>query len=739
MRARFNIVGWCAGCLLAAGSGEAAFGQYQSLNINLHKQFTLADFGNPSNGNDCWGYVSRSGREYAIMGLSNRVGFVEITDPANARIVTTINHSNSLWGDIKVYGDYAYVVNEAGGGIQVIDMSNIDNNVVTLVRSISSPATSHNVALDPDSGFLYPVGSNTDNGGLIIFSLAQPDNPVRVAAWTTTYVHDAHIVTYTDGPYAGKQIAFLSCGGSGIYIVDVTNKSNLQTLSNRTYTCLSYCHQAWTSDDRRYLFVDDELDEVYGCRNQTTTYIFDISNLSSPQLVGSYSTGINVPDHNLYYNNGLVFNSNYGSGLRVWDVTNIAAPVEVAYFDTYPSGNPLDFVGNWSNYPYFPSGTVIASDMQRGLFILDVLVNRGRLEFSFPNGLPETVLPSGGSTVNVQITGLNGAEIQPGSAQFFVDTGSGFVSETINDLGNGAYQAVFPGDTCGDTMRYYFSVRDTEGNEFKSPGDAPNSSHSAFVVAGTTTLFNDNFETDFGWSVVNENLSTGAWTRAIPSQGCNDGSPGDDYDGSGRAYLTGLGCSVDVDGGPTRLTSPILDIRDGGYVEFAAWFSNDDNDADRLTVEISNNGGTNWTLVESIGNTTGWSVRRYNVADYVSPSSTMRFRFSATDNPNNSVTEAAIDAFEIFTLVCDQSPIECADVKKLSARCRSNGQLKAKVVLQDESHDGQSVTIAVDAVEHVLTVNGRRASYKECCFSGAHTVSLIDPSGCDLTRNVDCP
>ncbi|GMU39016.1 MAG: choice-of-anchor B family protein [Phycisphaerae bacterium] len=738
MHARFNVVGWCAGGLIAAVCGDAT-AQYQSLNINLYKQFSLADFGNPGNGNSCWGYVSQSGREYAIMGVSNKVAFVDITDPANSRIVATVNHSNSLWADIKTYQNYCYVVNEAGGGIQVIDLSDIDNGVATLVRSVSSPATSHTVGVNEASGFLYPTGSSTDNGGMLIFDLAQPDNPVKVNAWRTTYVHECHVVSYTSGPYAGKEIAFLFAGGSGIYIVDVTNKANLVDLSRKTYPCLSYCHQGWTSDDRRYLFVNDELDEIYGCNNRTTTFVFDISNLSNIQLVNTFSNGINVPDHNLYYRDGLVYESNYGTGLRVWDVEDVMAPAEIAYFDTYPNGNPLDFVGDWGNFPFFPSGTVIVSDMQRGLFVLDVLVARGRLEFSFPDGLPETVQPAGGTRLRLDIAGLYGGELEPGTARFLADTGAGFAEQTLNDLGNGAFEAVFPADDCADTMRFYFSAQDRKGNTYTSPSDAPGNSHSALVAANVTTLFNDNFETDFGWSVANENLSSGAWTRAIPSQGCNDGSPGGDYDGSGRAYITGLGCSVDVDGGPTRLTSPILDIRDGGYVEFAAWFSNDDNDADRLTVEISNNGGTNWTLVESIGNTTGWSVRRYNVADYVSPSSTMRFRFSATDNPNNSVTEAAIDAFEVFTLVCDQSPIECADIKKLGARCRSNGQLKAKVVLRDESHDGQTVAITVDAAEHVLTVNGRRASYKECCFSGAHTVSLIDPAGCGLSKNVDCP
>lgn len=727
-----------AGLVAAAMPPATARAQYESSNISLYKQFTLADFGNAGNGNSCWGYVSGSGREYAIMGVSNKVAFVDITDPVNSQIVATVSHTNSLWADMKVYGDYCYVVNEAGGGIQVIDISNIDNGVATLVRSVSSPSTSHTIGVNTDSGFLYPTGSSTDNGGLLIFSLADPSNPVKVNAWNTTYVHEGHVVTYTSGPYAGKEIAFLFCGGQGIYIVDVTNKSNLVNLTHKTYPCLNYCHQGWTTDDRRYLFVDDELDEVYGCRNQTTTYVFDIADLSNIQLVNTFSNGINVPDHNLYYLNGLLFESNYGTGLRVWDVSDVMAPAEIGYFDTYPGSNPLDFVGDWSNYPYFPSGTVIAGDINRGLFVLNVAANHGGIDFNFPNGIPERVLPDGGTTVRVEVVGTYGGDPQPGTGLLHYDLGGGFVSTGMNQISDNVYDAVFPAVPCGDTVRFYFSAEDTEGTVYNDPANAPAGSHSALSTGGTNPVFVDNFEVDMGWTVTNEGVSDGAWVRGIPAGSGTRGDPTEDYDGSGRCFVTGLGDGSDLDGGPTRLTSPAFDLSSGGLVEYAAWFANDDNDADRLTVEVSNNNGTNWTVVESLGQTSGWELHRFDVADYVTPSAQMRMRFSAADNPNNSVTEAGVDAFNAFTLICEGG-ITCGDIKKLSARCRDNGQIKSKVVLVDERFSGQTVTIAIDGVEHVVTISGRRAPYKECCFSGTHTVTLVDPAGCGLFKTVTCP
>lgn len=43
---------------------------------------------------------------------------------------------------------------------------------------------------------------------------------------------------------------------------------------------------------------------------------------------------------------------------------------EIAFFDTYPTSNSNQFNGAWSNYPYFASGNIIISDIERGLFIV---------------------------------------------------------------------------------------------------------------------------------------------------------------------------------------------------------------------------------------------------------------------------------------------------------------------------------------------------------------------------------
>ncbi len=361
-------------------SGNDGRQAFDALNMTLHKWYSLTDLpGNSSSGNDCWGYVSPSGREYGIAGVARGFVFIEVTDPDNPVILQFIQGPNSSWHDVKVIGEYAYGVSEGGSGIQVMDMSDIDNGNVTLVRNLTQQghSSTHNIVSNTDSGYLYLVGGNIQNGGLVAVNTTDPEMPTIVGAWGQMYVHDAQVVTYTSGPYAGKEIAFCLSGfnggwsQTGLRIVDVTNKSNMFTMSTVSWSGARYAHQGWLSEDRHYLYVNDELDEG-DTVSVTTTRVFDVSDLSNPTFMGSFTTGLPSIDHNLYTHNGMIFESNYRSGLRVFDATDPLSPTEVAYFDTYPENDGVGYNGTWSNYPYLPSGTILISDITRGFFIVSL-------------------------------------------------------------------------------------------------------------------------------------------------------------------------------------------------------------------------------------------------------------------------------------------------------------------------------------------------------------------------------
>ena len=359
---------------------------YASKGITLLGQISLQEFGD-TRASDMWGYVSPTGREYALIGLQNSFSFVEVTDPANPVIVEQIIGPESCWRDIKVYRDYAYgVADSTGEGIYIYDLTGIDDGVVTLatISQVDGFGDSHNIAVNTDSGFLYPGISNiTPFGwGLVAIDLNDPLNPQLTGEpWFDggIRVHDAQIVTYTEGPYAGREIAFCfterPSSGDAIWIVDVTDKFNMFTVASVDYPTAAYSHQGWLSDDRRYLFADDELDEVDGLVPTTTTYVIDVQDLDNPKLVKTFTNGNTSSDHNLMVRGALLYEANYASGLRVFNISSIDDITEVGFFDTYPENDDAaagsDGTGAWQVYTQMPSGIVLVSDRNRGLFIFD--------------------------------------------------------------------------------------------------------------------------------------------------------------------------------------------------------------------------------------------------------------------------------------------------------------------------------------------------------------------------------
>ncbi len=347
--------------------------QFPAEKIELLSALSPEQFG-ANSGNDCWGYTSNTGREYALMGLDNRMSVVEITDPRNPVIIESIAHTSSSTSDIKVYRDYAYVANGNGGGIDIVDLSDVDNGNVTLVKRLTDNGmgSSHNIAINEESGYLYLAIGNINGGDLVAWNLKNdPANPFIEGQYNGNRSHDLHVINYNEGPYAGREIAFSFSEGRGFEIIDVTNKSSMVLLGSSTYPLLGYCHQGWTSADRQYIYLNDEFDEARNGIN-TRTLVFDITDLENPTLVDTFTSGSTSVDHNLYVHEGFIFQANYTSGLRIFNANvDQVNPPQVGFFDTYPSDDNPNYAGAWSTFPYYPSGNVIISDRSRGLFVVD--------------------------------------------------------------------------------------------------------------------------------------------------------------------------------------------------------------------------------------------------------------------------------------------------------------------------------------------------------------------------------
>jgi choice-of-anchor B domain-containing protein len=221
-----------------------------------------------------------------------------------------------------------------------------------------------------------------------MLDVSTPSNPTyKGCVSVNNYTHDAQCIVYpssgADSSFSGHEICF-NFDEDTLHVVDVTDKSNPVSLSTTKYAGVGYTHQGWLVDpsgDARYLLLDDELDEYSGTSgtSKTTTYIFDVAVLTKPKYVGKWLAPVSSIDHNQYVVDGLSYQSNYLSGLRIVDVTSLArdptggSVKEVGFFDVAPEDDAspqVEFGGAWSVYPYFESGVILVNSIERGLFSL---------------------------------------------------------------------------------------------------------------------------------------------------------------------------------------------------------------------------------------------------------------------------------------------------------------------------------------------------------------------------------
>lgn len=326
----------------------------QSLNMDL-----VGNLPYSQGTNDIWGYADGSS-EYALVGTVTGFSVVDVTNPSNPIELFFIEGSSSTWRDIKTWGKYAYVTTEAEDGLLIVDLSDLSGQ--TYVYTQEFFLTSHNIYID-ENGYAYIFGADTGNGGAIILDLTiDPMNPTIAGIFDDYYLHD--------GMVRGDTL-----WGSAIYagvfsVIDVSDKSNPSIMSSYPTSC-QFTHNAWISDDNNYLFTTDETSGCY-----IGSYdVSDIYNIQEIDLVqewtgdGAYGQQEEVIPHNTHVFGDYLVTSYYTSGVTIIDASDPFNLIEVAYYDTSPSSGG-SFDGCWGAYPYLPSGLILATDQQEGLFVL---------------------------------------------------------------------------------------------------------------------------------------------------------------------------------------------------------------------------------------------------------------------------------------------------------------------------------------------------------------------------------
>jgi len=303
-----------------------------------------------------WGYAA-NGKEYALVGAYGGLSIVDVTTPASPTEVQFVATNSSSWHEIKTWSHYAYVVNESGGGMLIVDLSNLPNAVtyVNFTGGALNLNTGHTLWID-EHGICYVNGSNIANGGVVFLDLnTDPMNPTYLGQYSSDYVHDCYVrgdTMWTSEIYQGW-----------FRVINVSDKSNPILLGQQS-TPGNFNHNAAPSNNGKYLFTTDEVTNSF-----VTSY--DVSDLSNITELDRFQAnpGTSSIGHNVHVKGNFLVIAYYRDGVIIADATHPDNLIKVGYYDTSPlTGSGYN--GCWEAYAFLPSGNIIAADIEQGLFVL---------------------------------------------------------------------------------------------------------------------------------------------------------------------------------------------------------------------------------------------------------------------------------------------------------------------------------------------------------------------------------
>jgi choice-of-anchor B domain-containing protein len=589
---------------------------YAQLNMELADQLEYND-----DLNDIWGWADpETGIEYALVGLRNGVSIVSLEDKNNVVEVARIPGQPSTWRDLKTWGSYAYVTTDQGGtteGVTVIDLSNLPEEApyyhwTPEIEGLGTILQCHNIYID-EFGYGYLAGCNINNGGMLILNVdTETGEPEFVSAAPPIYAHDVFVMN--NHMYSSE----LFIGQMAIY--DVSDKQNLELLGIQP-TPFNFTHNIWVNEDETVAFTTDEVANA-------PVAAYDITNFAEIEELDQYrpaaSLGSNVIPHNVHVWNDYLLISYYTDGGKIVDASRPENLVEVGNFDTW-FGNDGGFSGAWGLYPFLPSRTVLVSDINSGLYVLEpTFVRACWLEGVVRDSITQTPL----SEVEVEILSEQ-ANFASTDAFGNFETGqalsgtfevrfskSGYRSKTVEvELANDeltalevelfklplfALQARVEDETGAPVPNAKIQVVNNDFT-YELTADVQGAASLDEVVQGDYDIiagawgylhqveaitlntngsytivleegYQDDFIFDLGWISDSDNLATsGFWELGDPigtTLGAFIANPGEDVadDLGTQCYVTGNGGgnggSDDVDGGEVILRSPYMDLSD---------------------------------------------------------------------------------------------------------------------------------------------------------------------------------
>jgi len=411
--------------------------------------------------NDVWGYTAPDGHEFALVGHRTGTYIFDVsTNPHDPIEVGFIPGTISSWRDLKTHGYYCYVVNESGGGMDIISLEN-PFNPYKVGSYTSSTATAHNMFIA--DGYAYLVGSAGASAqtnswqGIIILELSDPENPTELGRWEETYIHDIYVKN--DTAYA------CDIYNGSLAIIDVSDKTNPTTMLVHNYSNYG-CHAVWVTDDSKYAVTGDEESGGY-------VYIFDIQDFDNINMVATWYPDEpevqNKSVHNVLIKDDLLYVSYYVYGTRIVDISDPYNPTEVGFYDWYPGQNGL-YNGNWGVYPFTENGLIYSTDYSgNGLFVMSYPF-MGEIEFE---ELPDTENNVGPITLSVSIDESSDYSVDYSTLMLYWGLNGTITDSTTLTMSGDSYIGSITPTGQNGTMHYYVAFNTMTDERVTKPYGAP--------------------------------------------------------------------------------------------------------------------------------------------------------------------------------------------------------------------------------------------------------------------------
>lgn len=647
-----------------------------------------------------WGYTAPDGREYALLGGYRGMHIVDITEQP-IREVAFVDGPDSEWREMKTFGHYAYVVNETRGGMQIVDLSNLPESAEVVATISDHFETGHTITQEGDWLYVNGVGVNAGvNQGTMIFNVAENRlDPPLVGSYAERYVHDVTIRGNT--MYAAAII------DGQLDIVDLGEDRTNPTLITSIVYPGAGTHNSDLTTDGRYLMTTDEVGET-----DKSLKVWNIEDLDDIYKVADWSAEPNAVIHNVRIIGDLAYISWYTGGTRIADISDPTNPVEIAHFDEYPGEIPYTIgnweiypyfesgkliasdmnTGLWVfTLDVEQKGTVsgVVRDAETGFPLPGAVIDLPQLNrriYADDQGRYE--IAAGVGELSFSAKSVNYL-LNDGTLTLAADGISTDIMMTPLELRHVVLRPIrrdnadpIPGAHFDVITRGTGSAEPTASIELDLPND---SAYTVVVgawgyrtkgltlatgVSGTIDVelipgYADNAEVDLGWTkgIPTDDATNGRWSIYTPRPGSylslSDGTliplaPEEDRTPNGTHVFGTVSPSYGIDSGSTTLLSPEFDLTEypDPELSFQLWYTNDAYfwvpSDDRLTIEISVDGGESWTELAALEESTDdWETFTFRVKDFVTPSATMRFRIVASDIGVGQWVMAAMDEFQI--------------------------------------------------------------------------------------------